>query len=449
LEKHAKNYTKSDLGINTIYQINKVLKQYFRDIILNLNTLSDPRKSKQYGIDEIAMSGISMFLFNQDSRNAYNLNRQEEQFTENYQLLFNMELAHMDSVDDVFRVFDTKELEKVKADMISKLIRGKVFADQRYNGKYIIAVDGTGVVSFDKPHCDCCLTKTVKGKTTYFHNVLEAKLITSSGFALSIASEWINNEGKTNFDKQDCEREAFKRMSEKIKQYFPRLPIIIVADGLYPYQGFFEICKKNLWNYVLTLQDGNLKSLQEEIPWEKRITPNQNREVYSQTTTTKTSSKYHWLTSLKYKDNNLNWVECNEVKTNIKTQQEIRQRFVYITDLPIGCDNYNKISNVGRLRQKVENEGFNVQKNFGYNLQHKFARKSFNSMKNFYQCLQIAHIINQLVINSKAIAKYFKANGKFTVKHLWRRLISFFLERNIPVQEMAELTIKPYQIRLL
>jgi hypothetical protein len=49
---------------------------------------------------------------------------------------------------------------------------------------------------------------------------------------LSIATEWISNRGKGGFDKQDCEREAFKRLAKKIKKTYPRLPVIIVADGL-------------------------------------------------------------------------------------------------------------------------------------------------------------------------------------------------------------------------
>jgi hypothetical protein len=37
-------------------------------------------------------------------------------------------------------------------------------------------------MSFSEKHCDHCLSKTSKnGKTTWFHNVLEAKLVCSNG----------------------------------------------------------------------------------------------------------------------------------------------------------------------------------------------------------------------------------------------------------------------------
>ena len=450
MEKHAHEKPTVTLGKSVIYQIYKTLDHYFGDVIIKLSDLPDPRKSKQYGIDEIAMSGISMFLFRQDSRNAFNNDRKEGLFTDNYRELFKMELAHMDTVKDVFCSLDCGSLENIKAEMVSKLIRKKVLEDYRYKGFYIVAVDGTGVVSFDHRHCDCCLKKTSKnGKETYFHNVLEAKLITSSGLSLSIASEWINNEGKSEFEKQDCERNAFIRLAQKIKKLYPRLPIIILADGLYPYQGFFEICSQNQWKFIVTLQDKNLKTLQEEIQWEKLIKPMQMSEIFRKENNHRITLKYQWLSNLEYKGQSLNWVECNEKTVNTATEKQTMQRFVHITNLEMDNKTCSQISHCGRLRQKIENEGFNAQKNLGYNLEHKFVRTCFNAMKNFYQCLQIAHIINQLVALSESVNSILKIDTKLTVKYLWKRFVSFFLEGALCQNELSDLVQKRFQIRLI
>ena len=59
--------------------------------------------------------------------------------------------------------------------------------------------------------------------------------------------------------------------------------------------------------------------------------------------------------------------------------------------------NVVQVSSFGRLRWKIENEGFNTQKNGGYHLEHKFSRKSLTATKNYFQAFQIAHLINQLV----------------------------------------------------
>ncbi|GHU84776.1 hypothetical protein FACS189415_8150 [Bacteroidia bacterium] len=111
------------------------------------------------------------------------------------------------------------------------------------NKYYMIAVDATGVMSFDHKHCDQCLTRTSSGgKITYYHYVLEAKLVTRDGLCLSLASEWIENPAG-DYIKQDCERKAFLRLAAKLKKQYPRLPICILADGLYPYEGAFGICE--------------------------------------------------------------------------------------------------------------------------------------------------------------------------------------------------------------
>src|SRR5690554_2470526 len=106
-------------------------------------------------------------------------------------------------------------------------------------------VDATGTHTFDHKHCEHCLTKTSKkGITTWFQYVLEAKLVTSAGHAISLASEFIENIPGRDFKKQDCEQKAFVRLAAKIKKHFPRLPVCILADGLYPNNTVFEICRQ-------------------------------------------------------------------------------------------------------------------------------------------------------------------------------------------------------------
>ena len=182
----------------------------------------------------------------------------------------------------------------------------------------MVAIDGTGVATFNK-HRDSCLYKTSKNDvTTYHQNVLEAKLLTPSGLSLSMATEWISNEGKDEYQKQDCEREAFKRLAKKLKKLYPRLPIVITVDGLYPWDGFFTICQQNRWKYIVVLKDGNLTSLQEDICFEKTITPKQITEVKRAEKTKLTTLMYHWLRELPYRKHLINYVECNEKCINVK-----------------------------------------------------------------------------------------------------------------------------------
>lgn len=69
-------------------------------------------------------------------------------------------------------------------------------------------------------------------------------------------------------------------------------------------------------------------------------------------------------------------------------------------------------------------------------------------MQIYYQCLQIAHIINQLTELTTDIAAILKANKKFTIRYLWKRMISFMLEAAIEKTEIDNLLKKRFQIRL-
>jgi hypothetical protein len=443
------NHQMKSKGQLIIYQIHKTIQQFFPDLFERMSEIPDHRERKQYEMTELITGGIAMFLFKEGSRNAMNNDRKEQKFANNYQRLFKLKLPHMDTVDDLFSLLNEEELEKLKASLVAGLIEQKVIRKFKFLGKsYIIAIDGTGISSYDYQHCDCCLKKISKtGTVSYFHNVLEAKLVTSNGLSISLATEWISNEDKSEFDKQDCELNAFKRLALKIKEFFPRLPILITADGLYPNQYFFEICYSYAWNFIVTFQDKTLKALQEEIAWLK-IKISNIRTIVRVEKNNRITLNYRYLNDLDYKGYKLSWVECEEKSVNTKTGIETITKFIHLTNVQVDHKIYSQVSDTGRLRWKIENEGFNSQKNEGYALEHKYSRVSFLAMKNNYQCLQIAHMINQLVLKSKTISELFKENHKFTVSKLWERLKSFMIEMFLDDSEIQLLHKKQFQIRI-
>jgi len=97
--------------------------------------------------------------------------------------------------------------------------------------------------------------------TRYHRGVLEAKIYFGNDIVCSIGSETIENSEEyinksRDAVKQDCESKAFKRLAKKIKDRFPRLPIIILADGLYVSQTVLEICENNGWDYIIRYKEG-------------------------------------------------------------------------------------------------------------------------------------------------------------------------------------------------
>jgi Transposase DDE domain len=408
-------------------RIKKILDVHFPELEKLSNSLTDNRKRKTYSMAAIVLGALFMFIFKETSRNAFNGDRREANFRKNFFKYFGFGLPHADTIDDVLRFLPPVELEGLKAILVGGLIEQKMFRKFRFQGKFhLVAVDATGMATFDHKHCDHCLTKTSKtGVVTYYHYVLDAKIVTTTGLSISLASEFIENDPQRDYEKQDCEQKAFVRLAAKIKKHFPRLPICILADGLYPNNPIFDICAKNNWKFIITLQDGNLKTFQTEAGLLKATA--KKHVVRNADKNTRTTLEHAFLNNIEYSGNLYCWVECFETVVDKKGETKSLKHFVYITNIPQDKGNVAETARSGRLRWKIENEGFNTQKNLGYELEHKFSRISFTAMQNYYQLLQMAHMINQLVERSNQVVALLKEYSKQTIVDLWKKTIAYLL----------------------
>lgn len=447
LRKCTQNQSK---GKQLSYQIGKVLHAHFPDLHNQINKLSDPRKRKDYTLAELVMGGVMLFVFKEGSRNAFDNDRKEKTFRKNYERTFKLRLPSTDVVEDLFRLLEEKELENLKALLIKEFVERKVFHKFRFLGKrYLISIDGTGVSAYKTNYCGECTSKTSKnGVTTYFHNVLEAKLVTSNDISISIATEWIQNENGKEYDKQDCELKAFKRLAIKLKKMYPRMPLLILADGLYANQAFFKICEANGWDFVVTFKDGNLPSIHQEI----NLLPQSAKQLGERFIANKKGytkqQNFEWVNDIEYCGFNLSVVQCNEVKTWIKSNKKEEKTFTHISSFHIGRMDYYHISDAGRMRWRIENS-FDYLKEHGYNLGHKYSRVSFRATKNYYQCMMIAHTINQFVEKSSEIVGLLSQDTKCTITYLWKRLLGYLLEIEVDEKEYEQWVRKRCQIRLV
>ncbi len=76
--------------------------------------------------------------------------------------------------------------------------------------------------------------------------------------------------------------------------------------------------------------------------------------------------------------------------------KNIKTGFLFLTDLSVNSKNVAALTQTGRRRWKIENEGFNVQKKHGYFLEHLFSR-DYQALKNHYYLIQIEHMISQVM----------------------------------------------------
>jgi len=407
--------------------------------------LTDTRQCAQYSIEEIVFAAIAMFVFKCGSRNNFDNLAKSENFTTNYRKTFGHKLPGMDAVALVLKTISPDELEKLKSQLVSHLIEKRVFDKWRFEGHLIVAIDGTGIVSYDHQHCEHCLKKKSKnGKITWFHNVLEAKLVTQNGFSISLCTEWIENP-KGYYDKQDCERRAFERLAQKLKQTYARLSVCLCADGLYPNNTFFALCKQFQWKYIVTLTDKSLKNF-----WKKIRLINREAKINIKTEKhTVIKLKHQWINNTDFNNYTHNWIQLNETMTSKdkKNDKDKHQKFVHLTNIEITQDNAHLISQTGRLRWNIENQGFDQQKNHGYNISHQYCRKSYTGLKNFYQCCQIAHLINQLLQLTKKMQEM--CSNKITLSYLWDYLKWSLVFLNIDSQQINQINNHRFQVQFI
>ena len=300
------------------------------------------------------------------------------------------ELPHWDTINDYLRDLEPTELEGIIPKLVYRLTRMRSFENSRIRNKYWhVVVDGTHLYTFKERHCDHCCVREFRDKsgqvvrTEYYHSVLEAKLLLFGGVVISIATEFIENEG-AEVSKQDCERNAFYRMAKKFKERFPKLPICLGMDSLYACGPVFDLCKEYGWHYIIRFKDGSIKTVAEEFHALKDIEPKQSWTKANPEST----QTYKYVLKIQY--------QAHEVNVAEFTQSDLPHPFVFITDLPLSRRNCAQFVEDGRRRWKIENEGFNVQKNHGMGICHLFC-KNYTAIKNHYFLIQIGHMIAQLL----------------------------------------------------
>ena len=165
------------------------------------------------------------------------------------------------------------------------------------------------------------------------------------------------------------------------------------------------------WKYIVTLKDGNLKSVWEEIRFLNMVNAYIKNDIPIKKQHNYINELYKGYQNIEYKKHEINVVELIIKSVSPKDKAEIPdERFAHVTNFTLFKRDLKEINRSGRLRWKIENEGFNDQKNAGYNLQHKYSRTSFVATQNYYQCLQIAHMINPLAHKAKGITELINDN---------------------------------------
>lgn len=380
---------------NFLNDLRKIIHKYLPDLSNLFSSLTDTRHQGHitYNIRTIVMTRLFALLCGITTMTEINSKFNTEQAIKNLSTICNQELKEIpnwQTIQDVIETLNYKEIDEIRKYIFTALLRSKMFDRFRYNGSIQLIVDATGLTALDYNLNGNCLSRTRDGKTKYYKYVLEAKVVFGN-FVISIDSEWIENINmNTEKQKQDCETNAFKRMASRIKKNYPKLKFIVTGDALYATTPMIDICNDHKWYYIFNLKQNRLKTVFEQF----------EDNIHDQNEVNK--KDYFLSSGITFRENTFNAFRYIETKNNQTTT------FNYISNLQIDSHNIEQIVAMGRKRWKIENEGFNEQKNGTFNISHLCSRHE-NGLKIHYLFIQIAHTIRQLLEYGFASVKEVKS----------------------------------------
>jgi len=329
-------------------------------------------------------------------------------------------VPHGDTLNYLLKGVAPREIHILRRLIIRSLIRKRALEGFRLLGRcYPVAVDGTGQLVFNEKHCDRCIRKTHEGHAVYYHPVVEAKLALENGLALSVGTAFVENAAAEG-TKQDCELKGFYRLAKELKEDFPLLDICLLFDGLFANGPVIRLCRRNRWAYIITFKEGSLPAVWREYQALKTLAP-QDVLVVNEKGCRQT---YRWVNDIDLDGQSVNAFECLEETPQGTTP------FVWLTGFTVTAANVVELARGGRRRWKIENEGFNTQKNGGYELEHAYSTDA-TAMKNFYLLLQIGHLFSQLMEKGSMLRERIRETmGSLRAfsQRLWASLTETFID---------------------
>jgi len=415
----------------------QTIRHFFPELNTWLDDLPDGRDPERivYEGRFLAWWGIALYLFQLGSRRQldFELSADGTFVLENLNRLAgtNQQTRPVhDTLDYFLEHSRVAGFDKLRTQMVRRLIRMKTLEEARLLGYLVVLIDGTGLLCWQRRHCAECLVQRHEKTTLYLHKVLEAKLVGPAGMVLSVGSEFIANSdveaGKSaEAVKQDCELKAFSRLAPQLHQAFPQTRLVLAGDSLFACGRVLQVAKEYDWRYVLTFKEGHMPAVWSDFQELLALSSRNRLEVVNEEGVRQV---YGWVHDLSYEDDegrrwSFHGVQCLETKAGETSC------FAWITNLPVSAKTVEAIAQKGgRARWKIENEGFNRQKNSGLNLEHVYSTDP-EKLQAYYLLMQIAFMITQLLERGSLLRQLAAAWGQSTLqwfgslKNIARRLL--------------------------
>lgn len=345
-----------------------------------------------YSWQDCIMSGLAIFGFKCPSLLQFEKQKHTEPLIRrNLRTLYKVDKAPSDTcLRERLDQVDPRQLRRSFKKIFAYLQRGKALEDYRYlNGRYIVSIDGTGQFSSKKVHCkNCCEKKHRKrGEITYYHQMLGASLVhPDKNVVIPLAPEPIlKGDGAT---KNDCERNASKRLLKDLRREHPHLKILIVEDALASNYPHLSLLDSLSMDYIIGVKPGDHTYL---FDWIKELLGQRHTMIDDKDI----CHDFHFYHNVPLNDAH------DDYRVNVlvytETDKKGRQKkFSWVTKLPLTVDNVYQFMRAGRARWRIENETFNTLKNQGYNFEHNYGHGYENLCSVMAMLMLLSFLIDQV-----------------------------------------------------
>lgn len=343
----------------------------------------------EYSWKDCIMSGLAVFGLKYPSLLKFEEAKNKKVITGNLKNLYHVNKAPSDTrMRERLDEMEASNLRRPFKLIFSFLQRGKMLSRYLYFNKYyIVSVDGTGQYSSEKVHCESCCEKHHKdGTVTYYHQMLGAAMVhPDEKIVIPLAPEPIVKGDGVN--KNDCERNASKRLLTDFRREHPHLKVIITEDGLASNYPHLALLDKLDMQYVIGVKNGDHAFL---FDWIKDIKANDliiNKDQIKHT--------FRYINDVPLNDKNFDY-KVNVLEYWEENAKGKKQYFSWVTSFEINDDNAFDLMRAGRSRWKIENETFNTLKNGGYNYEHNYGHGNKNLCSVLTMLMLLAFLIDQV-----------------------------------------------------
>lgn len=354
------------------------------------NRIVDPLQGQtDYPLDEVLMSALAMFSLKFPSLLQFDNSRVDKWTAHNLKTLYGVEQVPSDTymrerLDEVL----PKRLQRAFKSCLSAVQNGKLLRRYYFLDDYVlVSNDGTGLFYSDSVHCEnCCVKHHRDGKTSYYHQMMCSVIVhPDEPVVLPLWMEPIlKNDGTS---KNDCERNASKRLLTDLRHMHPQLKMMVVEDSLHSNAPHIGLLKSLNYAYIVEVKPKDHKWLFDWVNVSRCKTYQMERAGYR--------LKFRWQNDMPLNEANeqvrVNFFECEEISPKGKVQH-----FSWVTSEWVTEGNVYALMKGARARWRIENETFNTLKTQGYHFEHNYGHGYHYLSTILGMLMMLAFLIDQV-----------------------------------------------------